>query len=167
MTCHRISTFGVTFELLSKNSKPSFGAGLSFEWDSIPGARGHLGGQYVHKPWIGSAKTDPVQFKRGFGEGLLKDKFAFFEAHKSPIPKRRKLLAKRANFYKQKGSFLKKPFKLDRVSFSLSWLKEVTPNHVPSIHPSGMSLTEQCILIEDYNPFPNRSTHLEDRNLLK
>ena len=28
---------------------------------------------------FGSAqKTDPVQFKCGFGEGLLKDKFAFF-----------------------------------------------------------------------------------------
>ena len=43
---------------------------------------------------LGSAKTDPVQFKWGFGDGLLKDKFAFFEAYKSPIPKRRKLLAK-------------------------------------------------------------------------
>ena len=41
-----------------------------------------------------SAKTDPVRFKWGFGEGLLKDKFAFFEAYKIPIPKRRKLLAK-------------------------------------------------------------------------
>ena len=44
---------------------------------------------------IGGAKTDPVWFKWGFGEGLLKDKFAFFEAYKSPIPERRKLLAKR------------------------------------------------------------------------
>ena len=51
---------------------------------------------------IGSAKTDLVRFKRGFGEGLLKDKFAFFKAYKNPIPKRRKLLAKRP-FYKQKG----------------------------------------------------------------
>ena len=42
-----------------------------------------------------SAKTDPVRFKWGFGEGLLKDNFPFFEAYKSPIPKRRKLLAKR------------------------------------------------------------------------
>ena len=31
----------------------------------------------------------------GVSEELLKDKFAFFEAYKSPIPKRRKLLAKR------------------------------------------------------------------------
>ena len=44
---------------------------------------------------IGSAKTDPVWFKSGFGEGLLKDKLAFFEASKNPIPERRKLLAKR------------------------------------------------------------------------
>ena len=45
---------------------------------------------------FGSARTDPVQFKWGFGEGLLKDKFAFFEASKKkPIPKRRNLLAKR------------------------------------------------------------------------
>ena len=40
-------------------------------------------------------KTDPVRFKWGFGEGLLKDKFACFEASKNPIPKRPKLLAKR------------------------------------------------------------------------
>ena len=44
---------------------------------------------------FGSAKTAPVRFKWAFGEGLLKDKFAFFEASKSPIPKRTKLLAKR------------------------------------------------------------------------
>ena len=44
---------------------------------------------------IGSAKTDPVRFKWGFGEGLLKDKFTSFEAYKNPIPKRSKLLAKR------------------------------------------------------------------------
>ena len=37
----------------------------------------------------------PVRFKWGFGQGRLKDKFAFFEAYKSPTPKRRKLLAKR------------------------------------------------------------------------
>ena len=44
---------------------------------------------------FGSAKTDPVRFKWGFGEGLLKDKFAFFEAYKNPIPKRKKQPAKR------------------------------------------------------------------------
>ena len=31
----------------------------------------------------------------GFEERLLNDKFAFFEASKNPIPKRRNLLAKR------------------------------------------------------------------------
>ena len=35
---------------------------------------------------FGSAKDDPVRFKWGFGEGLLKDKFAFFKACKNPIP---------------------------------------------------------------------------------
>ena len=44
-----------------------------------------------------------VRFKWGFGEGRLKDKFAFFEAYANPIPKRRKLLAKRP-CYKQKGT---------------------------------------------------------------
>ena len=44
---------------------------------------------------FGSAKTDPVRFKWGFAEGLLKDKLAFFKASKQQIPKRRKLLAKR------------------------------------------------------------------------
>ena len=37
------------------------------------------------RPIIGSAKTDPVRFKCGFGEGLLKDKFAFSDAYNSPI----------------------------------------------------------------------------------
>ena len=45
--------------------------------------------------FFGSAKPDLVRFKWGFREGLLKDKFAFFEAYKRPIPKRRKPLAKR------------------------------------------------------------------------
>ena len=66
---------------------------------------------------IRSAKTDPVRFKWGFGEGRLKDKFAFFQAYKNPIPKRRKLLAKRP-FLEAKRVLFRKPFKLDRVSFS-------------------------------------------------
>ena len=53
----------------------------------------------------------------GFGKGLLKDKFAFFEAYKNPIPKRRKLLAKRP-LLQAKMALFKKPFKMDRVSFS-------------------------------------------------
>ena len=45
---------------------------------------------------LGVQKPDPIRFKWGFvGEGLLKDKFAFQKAYKSPTPKRRKLLAKR------------------------------------------------------------------------
>ena len=32
---------------------------------------------YDRKAKIGSAKTDPVRFKCNFGEGRLKDKFAF------------------------------------------------------------------------------------------
>ena len=59
-------------------------------------------------PFLGSAKTDPVRFKWGFGEGLLKDKFAFFEASKRPILKRRKLLAKRP-FFQAKKAPLKNP----------------------------------------------------------
>ena len=55
-----------------------------------------------HYAIFGSAKTDPVQFKWGFGEGLLKDKFALIEAYKSPISKRRKLLAKRPFFISKK-----------------------------------------------------------------
>ena len=66
---------------------------------------------------IGSAKTDPVRFKWGFGEARLKDKFAFFEASKNPIPKRRRLLAK-CTFLQAKRALFETPFKLDRVSFS-------------------------------------------------
>ena len=68
-------------------------------------------------PNLGSAKTDPVRFKWGFGEGLLKDKFAFFEASKILIPKRRNLLAKRP-FLEAKRALFERPFKLDRLSFS-------------------------------------------------
>ena len=52
---------------------------------------------------FGSAKTDPVRFKWGFGEGRLKDKFAFFEAYKNPISQRRKMLAKRPFLQAKKG----------------------------------------------------------------
>ena len=58
---------------------------------------------------FGSAKTDPVRFKWGFGEGLLKDIFASFEAYQNPIPKRRELLAKRP-FLKAKRALLEAPF---------------------------------------------------------
>ena len=66
----------------------------------------------------GSAKTDPVRFKWGFGEGLLKDKFAFFEACKGPIPKRRKLLVKTPIFISKKWPYLKAP---------LNWTGSVFP----------------------------------------
>ena len=39
--------------------------------------RGHV---RQNHPFAGSAKTDLVRFEWGFGEGLLKDKFALFEA---------------------------------------------------------------------------------------
>ena len=58
-------------------------------------------------PFFECAKTDPVRFKWGFGEGLLKDKFAFFEASKKPIPKRRNLLAKNP-FLKAKKAYSKR-----------------------------------------------------------
>ena len=74
---------------------------------------------------IGSAKTDPVRFKWGFGEGLLKDKFAFFEASKSPTPKRRKLLAKRP-FLQAKRALFKTPFELDRGQFFHSFAENST-----------------------------------------
>ena len=53
--------------------------------------RGWAGGINTQGRGNGSAKTDPVRFKWAFGEGLLKDKFIFFEASKNPIPKRRQL----------------------------------------------------------------------------
>ena len=52
----------------------------------------------------------------GFQRGLL-SKFASFEASKNPIPKRRKLLAKRP-FLQANRALFEIPFKLDRVSFS-------------------------------------------------
>ena len=68
-------------------------------------------GGSVSEQVLGVQELTRSRCKWGFGEGLLKDKFAFFETYKNPTPKRRKLLAKR-------------PFlKLDRVSFSTpeSW----------------------------------------------
>ena len=53
----------------------------------------------------------------------MKDKFAFFEASKNPIPKRRKLLAK-CQFLQATRALFEPPFKLDRVSFS-------TPEKIP------------------------------------
>ena len=47
----------------------------------------------------------------------MKDKFAFFEGYKNPVPKRRQLLAKRPFLYAKRALF-KNPFKLAWVSFS-------------------------------------------------
>ena len=62
---------------------------------------------------IGSAKTDLVPFRWGFGEELLKDKFAFLKAYKNNFPEWGENCLQNANFYK-----LCKACKLDRVSFS-------------------------------------------------
>ena len=51
--------------------------------------------------WECKNRPGPVQM--GFGEGLLKDKFAFFEASKYPMPKRRKSACKMPLSYKQRG----------------------------------------------------------------
>ena len=59
--------------------------------------------------FFGSAKTDLVRLKWGFGEGLLKDKSAFFEAYKSPIPLRRKSLRKKKAIFTSKKGPVKKP----------------------------------------------------------
>ena len=59
---------------------------------------------------FGSAKTDQVRFKWGFGEALLKDNFASYTYEEKTACKTPIFKAKRVPF--------KKPFKLDRVSFS-------------------------------------------------
>ena len=72
---------------------------------------------------IGSAKTDPVQFKWGFGEVLVKDKFAFKRLIKAlylSLGPKRELLAK-CPFLQAKRALFKNPFKLDRVSFFHFW----------------------------------------------
>ena len=81
-----------------------------FRTPKIPGKEGKTLKEARNslKGKIGSAKTDPVRFKWGFGEGLVKDKFVFFEASEDPIPKRRKLLTKRPFLY-AKGPCLKPP----------------------------------------------------------
>ena len=67
--------------------------------------------------WIGSAKTDLVRFKWGFGEGPLEDKFAFFGASKNPRPRGENCL-QNAHFHTQKGPCLKHP---------LNWTGSVFP----------------------------------------
>ena len=83
----------------------------------------------------------------GFGEGLLKDKFASFEASKNPIPKRRKTACKTPIFISKKGLF-ETPFKLDRVSFSTPDLRlaalSSSCKHVFIHHPKGIAACECC-----------------------
>ena len=67
---------------------------MGYRSDSIVVSR-DMGPLRVFSTYFRSAKTDLVWFKWGFGEGLLKDNFALFEAYTTPIPKRRKLLVKR------------------------------------------------------------------------
>ena len=50
---------------------------------------------------FGRGKTDLVRFKRGFEEGLLKDKFAFFGAYKVLYLRGEKCL-QNAHFKRQK-----------------------------------------------------------------
>ena len=55
---------------------------------------------------LGSAKTDPVRLKRGFEEGPLKDDlFCLFDAYRSPMLERRKLLAKCAFLLAKRALF--------------------------------------------------------------
>ena len=61
-----------------------------------------------NKSLIGSAKTEPVRFKWGFGEGLWKDKFAFVDAYKSLYLRGENCLSN-AHYYKRKGPRLKRP----------------------------------------------------------
>ena len=58
--------------------------------------------------FLGVQKTDPVRFEWGFGEGLLKDKFAFFEVQKI-LYLRGEICLQNAHFYKQEGPCLKRP----------------------------------------------------------
>ena len=66
---------------------------------------------------FGSAKPDPVRFKWGFGEGLLKDTFAFSRLIKILYLRGENYL-QNAHFYKQKGPCLKRP---------LNWTGSVFP----------------------------------------
>ena len=71
-----------------------------------PCARCTIGTSRITFNFFGSAKTDPVRFKWGFGEVLLKDKFAFKSLFKVLCPRRENCL-QNAHFYKQKGPCLK------------------------------------------------------------
>ena len=63
-------------------------------------------------------KTDLVRFKWGFGEGLLKDEFAFFEALKVLCLREENCL-QNVHFYKHKGPCFKRPLKWTGSVFPL------------------------------------------------
>ena len=121
----------------------------------------HSGGHFPDWPLSTPVNgKGPVRCKWGFGEGLLKDKFAFFEAYKNPIPKRRKNCLQNAQFYRQKGPCLKRPLNWTRSIFpllsfgeenSLS-LTEFTANSVSSAKNSVSSLWHT-------NKYAERGTH--------
>ena len=95
---------------------------------------------------IWSAKTDPSGLNEVFGEGRLKDEFAFFEASKNPLPYRRKLLAKRP-FLQAKRALFETAFELDRVSFStpeMSALVHQPIGHI-GINPGSMELAHSLL----------------------
>ena len=97
--------------------------------------------------FFGSAKTDPVRFKWGFGEGLLQDKFAFCEALQI-LYLRGEISLQNAHVYEQKGAFLKGP---------LNWTGSVSPllrnwaaaeggQNVPREFGGGKRTTAECAL---------------------
>ena len=63
-----------------------------------------------HDSFLGSAKTDPSGLNGVFGEGVLKDKLAFFEAFLKILYLIGANCLQNAHFYKQKGPCLKRPF---------------------------------------------------------
>ena len=104
-------------------------------------------------PWtkVGSAKTDPVQFKWGFGEGFSKDKFAFLRLMKILHLGGEKCL-QNAHFSQQKGPCL------DQVSFSTPEKEcdfrlefAVPPGTVPLRNPKGTSW-KACLENPDMQP---------------
>ena len=76
---------------------------------------------------LGSAKTDPVRFKRGFREGLLKDQFAFSRLL-NILYLRVENCLQNAHFCKQQGPCLKRP---------LSWTGSTAPLPLLLVAPCG------------------------------
>ena len=109
----------LSFHLSSLESIQSCHRGrLLQDWESPnpPKSAGESAGKSAGKKStaggiaVRSEKTDPVQFKRGFKKGLLRDKFVYdFEAIislKSHMPERRKAACKTPVFTSTKAPFL-------------------------------------------------------------